>query len=106
MYKKKIDSHPKVAFGKNAVLIINLGTPMSTEVKEIRKYLREFLSDNRIIEVNKVLWFFILNFIILIFRPAKTARAYKEIWMEKFNQSPLRYYTIQQKNKLSKKNRK
>ena len=37
MHKKKIDSHPKVAFGKNAVLIINLGTPMSTEVKEIRK---------------------------------------------------------------------
>jgi len=103
MYKKKIDSHPKVAFGKNAVLIINLGTPMSTEVKEIRKYLREFLSDNRIIEVNKILWFFILNFIILIFRPAKTARAYKEIWMKNVNQSPLRYYTIQQKNKLSKK---
>ena len=103
MLKKKIDSHPDVAFGKNAVLIINLGTPKSTEVKEIRKYLREFLSDSRIIEVNKILWFFILNFIILIFRPAKTARAYKEIWMKSVNQSPLRYYTIQQKNKLSKK---
>ena len=44
-----------------------------------------------------------LNFIILIFRPAKTARAYKEIWMKNVDQSPLRYYTIQQKNKLSKK---
>ena len=103
MLKKKIDSHPDVAFGKNAVLLINLGTPKSTEVKEIRSYLREFLSDNRIIEVNKILWFFILNCIILIFRPAKTARAYKEIWMKEVNQSPLRYYTIQQKNKLSKK---
>lgn len=103
MLKKKIDSHPAVAFGKNAVLLINLGTPKSTEVKEIRSYLREFLSDNRIIEVNKILWFFILNCIILIFRPVKTARAYKEIWMKKVNQSPLRYYTIQQKNKLSKK---
>ena len=103
MLKKKIDSHPAVAFGKNAVLLINLGTPKSTEVKEIRSYLREFLSDNRIIEVNKILWFFILNCIILIFRPAKTARAYKEIWMKEVNQSPLRYYTIQQKNKLSKK---
>ena len=103
MLKKKIDSHPAVAFGKNAVLLINLGTPKSTEVKEIRRYLREFLSDNRIIEVNKILWFFILNFIILIFRPAKTAKAYKEIWMKDVDQSPLRYYTIQQKNKLSKK---
>ena len=103
MLKKKIDSHPAVAFGKNAVLLINLGTPKSTEVKEIRSYLREFLSDNRIIEVNKILWFFILNCIILIFRPVKTARAYKEIWMKEVNQSPLRYYTIQQKNKLSKK---
>ena len=103
MLKKKIDSHPDVAYGKNAILLINLGTPKSTEVKEIRKYLREFLSDTRIIEVNKILWFFILNFIILIFRPAKTAKAYREIWMKDIDQSPLRYYTIQQKNKLSKK---
>ena len=103
MLKKKIDRHPDIAYGKNAVLIINLGTPLSTEVKEVRKYLREFLSDSRIIEVNKILWFFILNFIILIFRPAKTANAYKEIWMKNVNQSPLRYYTIQQQKKLSRK---
>ena len=103
MLKKNIEPHPDVAYGKNAILLINLGTPKSTEIKEIRKYLREFLSDNRIIEVNKILWFFILNFIILIFRPAKTAKAYKEIWMKDVDQSPLRYYTIQQKNKLSKK---
>ena len=103
MLKKNIEPHPDVAYGKNAILLINLGTPKSTEIKEIRRYLREFLSDNRIIEVNKILWFFILNFIILIFRPAKTAKAYKEIWMKDVDQSPLRYYTIQQKNKLSKK---
>lgn len=103
MLKKKKKFHPNVAYGKNSVLLINLGTPQSTEVKEIRKYLREFLSDNRIIEVNKILWFFILNCIILIFRPAKTAKAYKEIWMKNVDQSPLRYYTIQQKNKLLKK---
>ena len=102
MITKKNESHPKVAFGKNGVLIINLGTPISTEVKEIRKYLREFLSDNRIIEVNKIIWFFILNLIILTFRPAKTAKAYREIWMKDVDQSPLRYYTILQKNKLSK----
>ena len=103
MVIKKTDSHPKVAFGKNAVLLINLGTPSSTSKKDIKKYLKEFLSDNRIIEVNKYLWWFILNIIILNVRPAKTAKTYKEIWMHELNQSPLRYYTIQQQKKLAKK---
>ena len=61
------------------------------------------MSDNRIIEINKYLWWFILNVIILNVRPAKTAKTYKEIWMHEVNQSPLRYYTIQQKKLLSKK---
>ena len=103
MVIKKTDSHPNVAFGKNAVLLINLGTPSSTSKNDIKKYLKEFLSDNRIIEVNKYLWWFILNIIILNVRPAKTAKTYKEIWMHDLNQSPLRYYTIQQKKQLSKK---
>ena len=83
MVIKKTDSHPTVAFGKNAVLLINLGTPSSTTKKDIKKYLKEFLSDNRIIEINKYLWWFILNIIILNVRPAKTAKTYKEIWIEK-----------------------
>ena len=103
MVIKKTDTHPKVAYGKNSVLLINLGTPSSTSKKAIKKYLKEFLSDNRIIEVNKYLWWFILNIIILNVRPAKTAKTYKEIWMHDLNQSPLRYYTIQQKKQLSKK---
>ena len=103
MVIKKTDSHPKVNFGKNAVLLINLGTPDSTSKKDIKKYLKEFLSDNRIIEINKYFWWFILNVIILNVRPAKTAKTYKEIWMHEVNQSPLRYYTIQQKKLLSKK---
>ena len=103
MVIKKTSSHPKVNFGKNAVLLINLGTPSSTSKKDIKKYLREFLSDNRIIEVNKFLWWFILNIIILNVRPAKTAKTYNEIWMHELNQSPLRYYTIQQQKKLAKK---
>ena len=65
MVIKKTYSHPKVAFGKNAILLINLGTPSSTSKKDIKKYLKEFLSDNRIIEINKYLWWFILNIIIL-----------------------------------------
>ena len=103
MVIKKTNSHPNIAYGKNAVLLINLGTPSSTSVKDIKKYLKEFLSDNRIIEINKYLWWFILNLIILNVRPAKTAKTYQEIWMKDIDQSPLRYYTTQQKIKLSKK---
>ena len=103
MVIKKTNSHPNIAYGKNAVLLINLGTPSSTSVKDIKKYLKEFLSDNRIIEINKYLWWFILNLIILNVRPAKTAKTYEEIWMKDIDQSPLRYYTTQQKIKLSKK---
>ena len=61
MVIKKNDTHPKVSFGKNAILLINLGTPESTSKKDIKRYLKEFLSDNRIIEINKYLWWFILN---------------------------------------------
>ena len=93
-------NHPKVNFGKTGVLLINLGTPDSTSWWDIRKYLKEFLSDRRVIEVNPFLWQIILNLFILTFRPSKTAKAYKEIWMKKENISPLRYYTIKQTEKV------
>ena len=94
------NNHPQVNFGKTGVLLINLGTPDSTGWWDIRKYLNEFLSDRRVIEVNPFLWKIILNLFILTFRPSKTARAYKEIWMKKENISPLRYYTIKQAEKV------
>ena len=96
-------NHPEVKFGKTGILIINLGTPNSTSWLDIRKYLKEFLSDRRVIEVNPILWQIILNLFILNLRPSKTAKAYKEIWMKEENMSPLRYYTINQAKKLSKK---
>ena len=71
--------HPEVKFGKTGVLIINLGTPDSTSWWDIRKYLKEFLSDRRVIEVNPIIWKVILNLFILTFRPSKTAHAYKKI---------------------------
>ncbi len=95
--------HPKIKFGKTGVLLINLGTPDSTKWLDIRKYLKEFLSDRRVIEVNPILWKIILNLIILTFRPSKTAKAYKKIWMKDKNMSPLRYYTQNQAIKLNKK---
>ena len=93
--------HPKINFGKTGVLVINLGTPDSTSWLDIRKYLKEFLSDRRVIEVNPVIWQIILNLFILTFRPSKTAKAYKEIWMEEENMSPLLYYTKKQAEKIS-----
>ena len=97
------NDHPKINFGKTGVLLVNLGTPDSTRWVDIRKYLKEFLSDRRVIEVNPILWQIILNLFILNLRPSKTAKAYKEIWMTKENMSPLRYYTIMQTKKLSEK---
>ena len=97
------ENHPMVNYGKTGLLLVNLGTPDSTSWWDIRKYLKEFLSDRRVIEVNPFLWQIILNLFILNFRPSKTAKAYKEIWMKKENMSPLRYYTIMQTKKLTEK---
>ena len=93
-------NHPPIKFGNTGVLIINLGTPDSTNWFDIRKYLKEFLSDKRVIEVNPIVWQIILNVFILNFRPSKTAKAYKEIWMKDENISPLLYYTQKQAKKL------
>ena len=65
--------------------------------------MKEFLSDRRVIEVNPIIWQIILNVFILTFRPSKTAKAYKKIWMQKENMSPLRHYTIMQTKKLQDK---
>ena len=96
-------NHPEVKFGKTGIFIINLGTPDSTSWWDIRKYLKEFLSDRRVIEVNPIIWQVILNLFILTFRPSKTAHAYKKIWLKETDESPLRYFTRNQAEKLKKK---
>ena len=96
-------NHPTVKFGKTGILLVNLGTPDSTNWFDIRKYLKEFLSDKRVIEVNPIIWQVILNLFILTFRPSKTAKAYKEIWMKDIDMSPLKYYTEMQTKKLKTK---
>jgi ferrochelatase len=95
--------HPEIKYGKTGVLLINLGTPDSTSWWDIRKYLKEFLSDRRVIEVNPLLWQTILNLFILTFRPSKTAHAYKKIWRKDTNESPLLYFTRNQAKKLNSK---
>ncbi len=97
------NNHPEVKFGKTGILLINLGTPDSTGWWDIRKYLKEFLSDRRVIEVNPVIWQIILNLFILTLRPSKTAHAYKKIWKKDTNESPLLYFTRKQAEKLKSK---
>ena len=95
--------HPEIKYGKTGILLINLGTPNSTSWWDIRKYLKEFLSDRRVIEVNPILWQIILNLFILTFRPSRTAHAYKKIWRKETNESPLLYFTRNQAHKLKDK---
>lgn len=68
--------------GKTAVLLVNLGTPDAPTTSAVRKYLREFLWDPRLIEFSRVIWWFILNFIVLMVRPRRSARAYRSVWTE------------------------
>ena len=92
--------HPPVKFGRIGVLIVNLGTPEATDYWSIRRYLKEFLSDRRVIEVNRVLWWFILNVIVLTIRPKRSGHAYDQIWNRELNESPLKTITRSQAAKL------
>ena len=95
--------HPAIEYGKIGVLLINLGTPNAPTAKGVRKFLREFLNDPRVIEINPVLWQIILRGFILPFRPQRTAKAYQEIWDSEYNQSPLKVITDSQANALQAK---
>ena len=88
--------HPPIPPERVGVLLINLGTPDATDFWSIRRYLKEFLSDRRVIEVNPLLWQLILNLIILNVRPGIAGKAYREIWDAETNESPLRRYTREQ----------
>ncbi len=99
--KKPLD-HTKISFNKIGVLIVNLGTPENTDYFSIRKYLKQFLNDRRVIDVFRPLWWIILNLIILSFRPSKTGQAYKRIW-HPIKGSPLKYLTTKQSKKLTEK---
>jgi len=80
---KKINHKFELQKNITGVLLINLGSPDSPSKKDVRIYLRQLLSSNRVIDVNPIARWILLNFLILPFRPKRSARAYKEIWMEK-----------------------
>jgi ferrochelatase len=82
------------------VLLVNLGTPDATDYWSMRRYLKEFLSDRRVIEENPVKWWLVLNLIILTVRPARKGRDYDKIWNRARNESPLKTITRGQAGKL------
>jgi ferrochelatase len=82
------------------ILLVNLGTPDAPDVASVRRYLREFLSDPRVIEDQGLLWKFVLNVIILPRRPRAKARDYQKIWNHENNESPLKTITRAQAQKL------
>ena len=90
--------HPSVKHGRIGVLLINLGTPDAPEAAAVRKYLAEFLSDPRVVEVPRFAWLPILHGIILRTRPKKSAHAYKQVWTEEG--SPLAAITRRQSASL------
>src|SRR5689334_21768109 len=83
------------------VLLVNLGTPDTADASGVRVYLKEFLSDPRVIEDQGLLWKLILNGIILRTRPRTKARDYQKIWNDELDESPLKTITRAQSNKLA-----
>jgi ferrochelatase len=87
--------------GKIGVLLINLGTPDGTSYWPMRRYLKEFLSDRRVIETNRVLWWLILNLVVLVKRPLASGAKYRAIWNEDLDELPLRTITRSQAEKVA-----
>jgi ferrochelatase len=83
---------------KVGVLVTNLGTPDAPKKAELKRYLKEFLSDPRVVEVPRLLWWIILNLVILNIRPRRSAKAYSTVWTERG--SPLMFHTQDQTNAL------
>jgi len=86
--------HPAIPLAKVGVLIVNLGTPDAAEAGAVRRYLAEFLSDPRVVEIPRLIWKPILHGVILRTRPKKSAHAYSLVWRE--DGSPLAAITAQQ----------
>jgi len=91
-------NHPPVATPKVGVLLVNLGTPDAPTTSAVKRYLKQFLSDQRVVEIPPLLWQPILRGIILNTRPQKSAKAYAKVWTEKG--SPLAFFTAGQAEAL------
>jgi ferrochelatase len=94
------ESHPPVRQRKLGVLLLNLGTPDATDYWSMRRYLKEFLSDQRVIETPRWLWWPILNLIILTVRPGPKGKDYDSIWNKERDEGPLKTITRSQAEQL------
>jgi protoporphyrin/coproporphyrin ferrochelatase len=97
---KPVD-HPPVKAGRIGVLLTNLGTPEGTGYWPMRRYLKEFLSDRRVIETPRAIWWPILNLIVLSTRPGRKGRDYASIWNNDRNEGPLKTITRNQAEQLA-----
>ncbi|MBD9494928.1 MULTISPECIES: ferrochelatase [Ensifer] len=95
-------NHPSVKSGKVGILLVNLGTPDGTDYTSMRRYLKEFLTDRRVIEWSRLFWYPILFGIVLNTRPGKVGKAYETIWNKDLNESYLRTYTRNQSELMAK----
>jgi protoporphyrin/coproporphyrin ferrochelatase len=93
--------HPQVKLGRIGVLLLNLGTPDATDYWSMRRYLKEFLSDRRVIEVPRLVWWPLLNGVILTTRPSRKGRDYDTIWNKERNEGPLKTITRSQAERLA-----
>lgn len=97
-------TEPAISFSeqnRTAVLLLNLGTPEAPTAEAVRPYLREFLSDERVVELPKIVWQPILQGAVLTLRPKKSAHGYEKVWFPEG--SPLAVYTAQQTAELAKR---
>src|ERR1700739_72791 len=92
--------HPAVKAGGIGVLLVNLGTPDATDYWSMRRYLREFLSDRRVIETPRLIWWPLLNLVILSRRPQRKGREYGAIWNRELDEGPLKTITRAQADNL------
>ncbi|MEZ5824746.1 MAG: ferrochelatase [Geminicoccaceae bacterium] len=93
--------HPKAMRGRVGLVLLNLGTPDATDYWSMRRYLNEFLSDRRVIDYPRLLWQPLLQLIILSKRPFSSGEAYRSIWNNELDESPLRTVTRSQAEKLA-----
>jgi protoporphyrin/coproporphyrin ferrochelatase len=93
--------HPAIPPRRIGILLVNLGTPEATDYWSMRRYLKEFLSDRRVIEENRIKWWLILNLVILTIRPGRKGRDYAKIWNKERNESVLKTITRAQAEKLT-----
>lgn len=99
--RQTLPAAPRFCSGRVGVLLLNLGTPDGTDYRSMRRYLKEFLSDRRVIEEPRLKWWLVLNLIILTVRPGRKGKDYEKIWNKERNEGPLKTITRSQAEGLA-----